>query len=228
MKYLKTYENHIEELEKSLALKKIKRLEKLSKKTYEKFGGIEIWYNSNFEKICKMIDRDCQPWLAELKEIGNLYYRGFEIDKILNRRYSKNHDDKPMLTHIDMFRIKSQSERKPLSTDSYTHKTIDDYFLKEFGWRARSQGVFATPEEFVSVYGEPYVFFPVGEYEYLWSKQIYDLFSSGYNINDLLIGDYVYQTDNLKDNEQNEVMFNCNKYILVPEKYRKELEQRYL
>lgn len=70
--------------------------------------------------------------------------------------------------------ITPRKDRLPLSTSPELHKKFDAYFKKAFGWKARSEGVFCAGNP-SAMYGESYAIIPIGKWEYLWGKNVYDL-----------------------------------------------------
>ena len=101
----------------------------------------------------KLIEDNCAPYLRELQKIGNphsLLYsgRGHIDDIYIHKRVRQN--------------------RKPTDTSIEVHNLFDDYFEDKFGVRFRSNSMFTTPSiEDADSYGEPYIIFPVGKYNYL-------------------------------------------------------------
>lgn len=57
-------------------------------------------------------------------------------------------------------------------------KIFDEFFYKKFRWKPRSEGVFTIGDikSIRGVYGIPYIFVPIGEYKYLWSPDVDDLY----------------------------------------------------
>ena len=67
--------------------------------------------------------------------------------------------------------------RKPKDTDIRVHKIAEKFFMKKFGWKPRSQGVFAVGSySAATYYGNAYYFFPIGSYRYLWSPDKSDFY----------------------------------------------------
>ena len=60
----------------------------------------------------------------------------------------------------------------------------------------------------------------------MWSPNIFDLWSS--NQNKVLNGEYKYQNNNLQDNIENEVSFDCDKYFLINSNYLQLLNDKFL
>ncbi len=75
----------------------------------------------------------------------------------------------------------TRKNRKPLDTPIKLHNILDKMFQKKFGWKARSEGVFAAGKWYFSgskdtYYGDTYLFFPIGNFKYVWSPKIDDLY----------------------------------------------------
>jgi len=123
----------------------------------------EIWNN-----VKKNIFKDCSKILHELRGSDELLYRATN-------------------SKIFVYDIKTSrlSDRKPLDTPVDIHNELNYWFKKKFGWNVRN-GVFATFDiDNIHVYGTAYIFLPIGDYEYAWSKKISDLYSHGiitYNV----------------------------------------------
>lgn len=139
-----------------------------------------------------------------------------------------------------------RKDRKPLDTGMGLHTVMDEWFFEKFGHRARSQGLFVTGDtKQVSLYGERFIIFPVGEYEYIWSPMVRDLYKMDWNKEmgkskqffDPLKKDtqltldpqqtmlvrgvlerFQYQTDNINDalRTKHEVVMMCDQYVAVP------------
>jgi len=112
------------------------------------------------EEIVKILKRDCKPFLKE----KTFFWRGIE------KRKTKD---------IEIF--PSRQERKPKDTSKEAQKILDRLFKKKFGWKPRSTGIFTLRYK-VSVmeYGDPYLFFPIGKFKFLYSSQIIDLYDRLY------------------------------------------------
>ena len=55
-------------------------------------------------------------------------------------------------------------------------RDIDNVFDEDFGVRPRTQGAFTTGSYAdAGTYGKPYLFFPIGEYKYIWSDRVKDM-----------------------------------------------------
>lgn len=107
------------------------------------------------------IINDCQPYLKIITKESNrlpLLYSGRKRD-------------------TDWFEQTLISERTPKDMAVAIHKDLDDEFLKQHGWRARSNVLFCTGDPLVTTeYGKEYMIFPKGNFKFLWSPKIVDLF----------------------------------------------------
>jgi hypothetical protein len=73
------------------------------------------------------------------------------------------------------------------------HNKFDEEFANKFGWHARSEGVFTTTSRrTAATYGRAYIFFPTGHYEYIWSDEVDDLYTTvdGENLLNYDVEDY--------------------------------------
>ena len=109
-----------------------------------------------------LIKRDCKPWLSATKNCSDLFFRG-------------------MKTPIDsdpFIKKKVRSNRKPMNASREEQRALDFGFQKEFGWKPRSNGVFITSSiTEAQTYGHAYFFFAIGDFKYVWSPWVVDLFT---------------------------------------------------
>lgn len=62
-----------------------------------------------------------------------------------------------------------RKDRKPRDTTQYVHDLVNAYFVKRFGVKVRSEGLFATGDRHTAEkYGHPYYAFPVGQFKFVW------------------------------------------------------------
>lgn len=173
-------------------------------------------------------------------EVKRDYLKAVITGKLLYRGVRKDIDS--------IEKITPRTNRIPRNTGFNTHKLLDELFLKKFGWKARSEGVFVSGNKDEAYgYGEVYLFFPIGDYKYIWSPVVEDLYLNlddlmrTANYSDILIQDKekadafsqlldkelipTYKNDDLKRATLvgNEIMFKCNYYYLVNNKYVKEI-----
>jgi len=117
----------------------------------------------------KTIKQDCQPFLEQAG--GRLLFRGsnsFVSGKGPSKLFQKR---------------TVRTDRKPLSTDLLVHQASDDWFHDEFGIRGRSAAVFATGDHTAAnTYGTVYAIFPIGDFKFIWSPVVRDLFVAGRDI----------------------------------------------
>ncbi len=123
------------------------------------------------QQVAANIKAHCQPFLKQLgfPQSGALALRG-----ISDIRASGDLD--ALLAPIPV-----RTDRKPLNTAVPTHKIIDDWMTKKFGWPVRSQGLFASGAiETAQSYGLACAIFPIGNCSYIWSEEIDDMTVSVY------------------------------------------------
>ncbi len=112
-----------------------------------------------FEDFVLSVKRDCKPWLNAVSKCER---------KTLVRGYHPKND-------IEL--ITTRKDRRPRDTDKPLHKSVNKEFKKTFGWKVRSEGVFTFGGKIVGGYGiSSGIVFPVGKFEFVWSKEIEDFF----------------------------------------------------
>lgn len=126
----------------------------------------EGWWEfsqNRWPAIRDRIKSDCKPWLSAIRKCHN---------RVLFRGVRGKDQDKDL-----HFAKTVRQTRKPLDTSRAVSDILDDNFEKAFGWRPRSQSMFAVKDYSVAqAYGTPYMVFPVGKFRFLWSFEIPDLY----------------------------------------------------
>jgi hypothetical protein len=134
----------------------------------------QIYNHSDFQKIWRLIEKDCKPFLDEIKRTGSdLIFRGVnQLDS--NVAYG-------------MDKRRSRRDRQPKDMNPVIQKEFDEKFLDKFGIKLRSEGTFTTKDplqaEAYSRYSqsrkrkEKFLFFPIGDYKYFWNPEVDDLFT---------------------------------------------------
>lgn len=159
------------------------------------------------------IQAECKPFLKDIKGAAGTLFR----DDI------KNHN-------MPIWKKKVRKDRLPLDTPKHIHDELDNIFLKKFGWKARSEGLFCWPYTFKSPFvSYKWIVFPVGNYKYLWSKEVDDLWEY-INTARIMKQDYVeyfeeilletYTNKGIKMSirYENEIMVKCDwAYLVKPE-----------
>jgi len=185
----------------------------------------------NFDDMMTMLRKDCKPFLKENKG-GELLWRGGYT--IFDGTYT---------IHT------ARKDRKPVDTTISVHNYIDKLFKAYHGWKARSEGVFATPSYKSTIrFGDPAIFFPIGRFQYLWEPQIKDLTTTLCKIFHLCGVDHEnertlkdpnvqkklsniiksYNNKRLKvaaSDFDNEIMFQCKKYYMVHRNHFNHLQE---
>lgn len=141
-------------------------------------------------EIAKIVKKDCKPFLQTKKGCKkNWLFRGSKISPaklIIRKTVRKN--------------------RHPIDTPKDVHKLIDNAFLKRFGWKARSNAIFALGFHDLQfphlATGQDWLCFPIGKFRFIWSDEIADLY-----------GDYITTFDfrdwyDEHDPKKEEIMLN--------------------
>jgi len=109
------------------------------------------------DEIRNELLKHCKPFIDEVKGTDMLLWRGFE-------------------EYIEHYEIIDKPEfRKPLDTSHDIHTDLNELTSYSIGWGVRN-GVFTTTNKMsASIYGEEYIFMPIGYYEYAYNPDIVDL-----------------------------------------------------
>jgi hypothetical protein len=127
---------------------------------------IEEYDDDNFNDIISIIKKDCKKYIKELISYDKILFRG--LDKLPRNTSS---------IRKNFWKVKPRKDRTPGDTPEELHNYLDLQFKKKFGWKARSEGVFCSRSRSTTYnYGSPYFVFPIGDYKYLYSNKITDLF----------------------------------------------------
>lgn len=133
-----------------------------------------IYKHSDFQKIWKILERDCDKFLKELESSGSdLLFRGV---RQLDSNVSYGMDKRSV-----------RKDRSPKDMLSSVQNIFDSKFYEKFGYKLRSTGVFTTKDPIqaetysshskVKKRKEPFLFFPKGDYRYFWNPNVDDLYT---------------------------------------------------
>ena len=118
-----------------------------------------IWNDIDINKWIGILEDECQPYLKECRKVDDFLYRG-----------------SPKSNSEGIFKLKPRMDRRPMDTPRELHNYLDKLFKKKFGWEVRSEGVFVTGDDYqADNYGIVYLFFPIGQFKYVWSPKISDM-----------------------------------------------------
>ena len=70
------------------------------------------------------------------------------------------------------------TDRSPMSTGKRMHDWMNDYFTDAFGWPVRNGVATSSSKSQAGTYGYPYVFFPPNNFEFVYSPDVWDLWSA--------------------------------------------------
>lgn len=134
----------------------------------ESEDSIELLF---YSEILNIIENDCQKYINELIQyrirLGRDLYKESDI---LYRGYKSTYKND------NIVELKSRDDRKPIGTNSNTHKAVGELSKEYFGWDMRSAGIFATSNIIdLQYYGTQYIFLPIGDYKFLYNENIDDL-----------------------------------------------------
>jgi len=133
---------------------------------------------AHIEFVLNQLKENCAPWLKDPQANG-LLYRGTK-SPIINMKVLK--------VRLD--------DRTPKDMPKDIHDELNYWFRKKFGWKVRN-GVFASSNIGIAKNyhheGDPYIFMPIGKYEYVWSPEVGDLFTDYYE------NDKIHTIEELED-----------------------------
>lgn len=171
----------------------------------------------NKEDILTILNNECSYFLNILKHCqkGHFLLRGYFYDIETLKKFNHNIE-----------------YRTPKNMPLHIHNEINEYFEPSFKWKIRN-GIFCYGFDVMNHkpkdlgYGIFYLFFPIGEFQYVYSPDHFDLFGS---INQTktdslsLITTLIFKEDKLcealKIREEfdyfsNEISVNAKSYYLV-------------
>ena len=183
--------------------------------------------NISKDDLIKLLDKNCSQY-KKLCEPDSVLYRGV-IDSYITGFVERS----------------PRSDRKPKDTPQEIHDYINNVFYKSFGWKPRSEGVFAissvTDAGYYAhhVYSDILIFIPFDGFKFIWSPDIVDLYN--YLATKQMVDDFnkikywdeeskemldkvldKYRNDNLRGamTSLHEIMFKCSKYYLIEHEWK--------
>lgn len=119
------------------------------------------------EEMASVIIEECGPFLEATKFQSNQYFAGLFKGLSGLRKGSFAH------------KIDVKLDRKPVDTPLEFHNILDNYFLRKFNRKFRSESTFAVGDiDIAHRYGTCYMIFPIGKFESLWSPKVQDAFDN--------------------------------------------------
>ena len=174
----------------------------------------EFDMSDDLVNITLSIKQNCKPYLREnYSPILDLpLYRGVKTNKAVFKRDVR------------------LENRKPLDNREVVHQGLNDVFKERFGEEFRNS-LFATGDiTEASNYGNVYYIFPIGEFSYLWSPDVYDIYGEWLEmelenarpiefINNMRKKEWKHNTELLKAiRSGREIMIRCKSYYGVTDK----------
>ena len=178
----------------------------------------------DFDYIFGLIKKDCKPFIKQIKKAG-LLYRG-------TKKYNPG-----------IIKVIPRKDRMPMSIHPKVQVILDDLFKKKFGWKPRSSAVYAVGDFSVaSQYsgfesGGVYSMWPMGNFKFLWSPNISDLFEEIYDTSQDWVRWFTSGHDHLAEfvdtytdknlvkaiRSDHEIMISCKSYYMVLDGYDAEI-----
>jgi hypothetical protein len=181
------------------------------------FENRSTWVQNDINTALTEVKEHCQPWLRESR--GDFAWRGLNYPS-----------EEPCVVKT------VRKNRKPMNTGRTAHKVLDNLFLEEHGWLARSSGLFCTGSYSVAKdYGtHTCLMFPMGEFRYLWNPSVPDLY---YAIDDnmdefdtqdaeRLVAGYTDKNLHIALQKNVEIMVDCDYYLVIREDLSNDIVKR--
>lgn len=163
-------------------------------------------------------------------DVENSFIRSIDRKNFLYRGSSKG---------IDGYEFIKPRQVRSSYMNKKTKDIINKMLYPKFGWNVRD-GVFTTGNmSNAEDFGESYLFFPVDDYKFVWSTKLEDInYDDDFLKLDKLISDNIPESEerfiewfkpyvksftdtDLKNaiRSGHEIMFKCNKYVLIDKYY---------
>ena len=166
-----------------------------------------------------IIKKDCQPYL---KAVGG------DISKYTLYRGLRGTNTQTMTGRVRL------DDRKSAGMDSRVHDKVNDYFVEKFGEPFRNALFTSADPDFAKDYGNLFIIFPIGEFTFIWSESVRDMYDIEHYINDAIdedmddfhpgdepmnylkrfLDEKEYINQNFKEaiSSKNEIMIRCKAY----------------
>ena len=180
-----------------------------------------------FSEIVPILEKNCKPMMRVYKKTVKMYSNREDMFCWRSTTLSNG-----------IYEVKRRRKnRKPRNTDVKVTATLDKEFKQQHGWKPRTEGVFTSSMSNAEGYGPNMcMFFPFGNLDYLHAPGIGDLFiqSSMYGVDSShhtgAESSYRNLVKKYKDTglivglkDEDEFMFNCDKYLVVDKYYLHEM-----
>ena len=160
------------------------------------------------EEYVGLIKRDCMGFIRQAN--GQYLYRGLG-------------------TASDEFLSKSirLTGRMPKDVPSLLHYTINEYFINNFGAPFRNAMFCSGSQHLADFYGNIYGVFPIGNFDFVWSPEVDDLYMEWDEVehdeHDVMVDNLMdevaqtYKNDNLEQaiKSNNEIMVRTRDYYAI-------------
>lgn len=193
-----------------------------------------------------LIENDCAEFLRESKREGFLV-RGMENAFRRGKVHSFPNPEGPNTHPVEFLEREVRTNRRPLDNTPKMHDLLDKWFVDKFGFPARSGSLFCfgsseRGRRNAAGYGSLYLIFPIGDFKYVWSPKVFDLFlfTGGLSIESSsededeknrkahfyeMLESFSYTNKELETaiTLGNEMMIHCNSYYAFPDRYHDTL-----
>lgn len=170
------------------------------------------------DQLIDTIKKDCGPFLSQVK--GKV-------------TYPLVRSGKPFVREIKLIRKVARTDRKAKHTKQETSDFYDELFFKKFGWKPRKEGVFCWGRERQWVNSiESFFMFPIGDFKFIWSPKISDLYAAlplsfkGASLPEVVthvMSEYTDKNLAAAINSEFEISIKCKEYYLLAVRNNKDI-----
>ncbi len=170
----------------------------------------------------KTIIRNCSYYFDQINNRPDKYilYRGMKSNTISSEIEYQDND-------VTIYLKGVRKNRLPLTTGNRNHARFDSYFDQLFGVPYRTVSLFATgsylqAEEYArySEFGKVFVILPKGNFTFIWSPSIRDLYLNANVIQNIDMAKKHYTNKDLISaiHSGSEIMIDCDAYYAIDAK----------
>ena len=119
--------------------------------------------------MIKRIQKECEPYLEAI-DYNVLEYRLYRGMKGTNEPYMTG-------------RVRLEG-RKPQATGTHVHDAVNEWFTKKFGEPFRNALFTSSDPSFAADYGNLFIVFPTGNFSFVWSEEVEDMYNLEYALDE--------------------------------------------
>ena len=119
------------------------------------------------ERVIELIKENCKPFLEQID---------YDVSKYKMFRGYKGSVASAISSKIRL------DDRKPSDMRQHKHQLINSYFESKFGEPFRNAMFVSGYEAHATKYGTPFLVFPTGDFTFVWSPRVKDLYEASFQL----------------------------------------------